>query len=341
MKIPLAIRTVRADDDLARLTELIHAAYAPQAAKGLRYWGTHQSVDDTRKRLASGHGLVAERAGEFVGTITVRPPQPDSRVELYRDPGTWTICQFAVAPGMKGMGLGKSLHDAAVAHALRSGGTAMALDTAAPAESLVAMYRAWGYQLAGEVDWRPHTNYVSVVMRKALSAGLAIAPASGEDLWGVAEVHVASWQGAYASILSPEYLANLSVEGRRAVWREVLAEGRSELLVAKDGASVIGFASFGPSRDADAMSDRGEVWAIYVHPRAWSAGVGRALWLAARERLAAMGFSSVSLWVIAGNERATRFYCAAGLHVEAGSAKEFELGGRKLREVRMVGENAS
>ena len=168
MNLPLVIRPVRADDDLACLTELIHAAYAPQAAKGLRYWGTHQSVDDTRKRLASGHGLVAESGEQLVGTITVRAPQPDSQVVLYRDPGTWTISQFAVAPGLKGTGLGKSLHDAAVAHAMLNGGTTMALDTAAPAEALIAMYRAWGYELAGEVDWRPHTNYVSVVMRKAL-----------------------------------------------------------------------------------------------------------------------------------------------------------------------------
>ena len=163
-----AIRSVRADDDLACLTELIHAAYASQAAKGLRFWGTHQSVDDTRKRLASGHGIVAECEGELVGTITVRAPQPDSPVALYRNPTTWTICQFAVAPALKGSGLGKSLHDAAMAHALLHGGATMALDTAAPAEGLIAMYRAWGYEPAGEVDWRPHTNYRSVIMRKTL-----------------------------------------------------------------------------------------------------------------------------------------------------------------------------
>ncbi|WP_233259495.1 GNAT family N-acetyltransferase [Ramlibacter sp. WS9] len=160
---------MRVDDGLVRLTQLIHAAYAPQAAKGLHYWGTHQSVDDTRKRLASGHSLVAETEGEIVGTITVRPPQPDSPVALYRDAGTWTICQFAVDPVSKGTGLGKALHEAAVAHALLNGALAVALDTAAPAVGLIAMYRAWGYETVGEVDWRPHTNYLSVVMHKSLS----------------------------------------------------------------------------------------------------------------------------------------------------------------------------
>src|SRR5687767_8378580 len=121
---------------------------------------------------------------------------------------------------------------------------------------------------------------------------MVITPASPEDLGGVAAVHVESWRSAYADILPFEYLAGLSVQRREAMWREVLAEGRSELTVA------------------------------------WSTGVGRALWFAARERLIALGYSSVSLWVIAGNERAIRFYSAVGLNVEAGSEKEFDLGGR-------------
>jgi len=165
---PPVIRPLNPSDDLARVTRLIHAAYAPHAARGLRYWGTHQSVQDTAKRFAAGHGLVAESCGEYVGTITVRPPQPESVVALYRDPHTWSISQFAVEPLLKGKGLGRLLHEAAIAHVRRSGGCTMALDTAAPAEGLIAMYRAWGYELQGEHDWRPHTNYISVLMRLSL-----------------------------------------------------------------------------------------------------------------------------------------------------------------------------
>ena len=170
---------------------------------------------------------------------------------------------------------------------------------------------------------------------------MRIAAASLEDLRHVAAVHVASWQGAYRSILPTEYLANLSVEEREATWRQVLAEGRSELFVATDGTGVVGFVSFGRCRDDAAPLDRGEVWAIYVVPSAWSTGVGQSLWRAASERLWTLGFRSVSLWVIDGNERARRFYSAAGFNVEAESEKEFELGGAKLREVRMVVKNDS
>ena len=48
------------------------------------------------------------------------------------------------------------------------------------------------------------------------------------------------------------------------------------------------------------------------------------------------GFSSVSLWVLERNVRAIRFYSAVGFVLEPGSGKDFELGGKLVREVRMV-----
>ncbi len=70
MTLPPApiIRPVNGDDDLERLTKLIHAAYAPHAKLGLRYWGTHQSVGDTIKRFASG---TAERVNDFAAPTVI------------------------------------------------------------------------------------------------------------------------------------------------------------------------------------------------------------------------------------------------------------------------------
>ena len=167
----ITVRPLAPSDDLDRITRLIHHAYAQHAAAGLRYWGTRQSVVDTAARFASGQGFVAELAGQYVGTITVRPPQPESPLALYRNPRTWSICQFAVSPHLKGLGLGRALHDAALAHARQCGGLVIALDTAAPAKGLIAMYKAWGYQCVGEHSWQPHTNYQSVVMSRSISAG--------------------------------------------------------------------------------------------------------------------------------------------------------------------------
>lgn len=165
----LTIRFLNEQDGMESLTTLIHAAYEPHAQCGLRYWATHQSSEDTRKRFASGIGFIATIGLEYVGTITVRPPKPESEIPLYREPGVWSIGQFAVLPRFKGQGIGKRLHDAAIEYAIQHGGHTMALDTAEPATALVNKYLGWGYRIFGQCDWRPHTNYLSVLMCRPLS----------------------------------------------------------------------------------------------------------------------------------------------------------------------------
>jgi len=163
-------RRYRPGDDLEALTDLIHRAYAPHLELGLRYWGTHQPVSDTEKRLLAGHGLVMLHGSNYIGTATVRPPQPGSPVPLYRQSDVCSLSQFCVAPEYEGRGLGRRLHDFAVDTARLAGARTMALDTAKPATALIALYKAWGYAVVGECDWRPDTNYESVVMAKPIAS---------------------------------------------------------------------------------------------------------------------------------------------------------------------------
>lgn len=123
---------------------------------------------------------------------------------------------------------------------------------------------------------------------------------------------------------------------REAMWRESIVKGVPELLVAKVRGAVVGFIAFGLSRDAGAGPADAEVWSIYLAPSSWSSGIGRALWLAAKERMLEQGVRLVSLWVIATNQRAISFYRSAGFQPEATPLKEFTLGGVQLQEVRWV-----
>nr|WP_324259761.1 GNAT family N-acetyltransferase [Cellvibrio fontiphilus] len=164
----LIIREFEMGDDVEKLTDLIRAAYAPHAAAGLKYWATHQSVEDTKKRIASGTCLVALREREYVGTALFRRHNPESMLPLYREPSVRALAQFCVAPKYKGMGYGKAIHDHGVALMRVAGVKTMALDTAAPATALINMYSSWGYVLVGECDWRPFTNYPSVVMAMSI-----------------------------------------------------------------------------------------------------------------------------------------------------------------------------
>jgi ribosomal protein S18 acetylase RimI-like enzyme len=150
----------------------------------------------------------------------------------------------------------------------------------------------------------------------------------------VAEIHVNTWRVAYASVLPTEYLASLSIDKRELMWRKCIDAGEPELLVAKQEGIVHGWLSFAACRDAGASKSEAEIWALYVAPGSWSTGTGRLLWLRARELMREKGFATCSLWVFPQNERAIRFYRAAGFVADPSPAKTFELAGQQLQEVR-------
>ncbi len=164
----MKIRVLAPDDDIVAPTDMLHRAYAPLAARGLRYNATHQSPEVTARRLSRGHSVMAECDGRVVGTISVYPPDPAAKVPLYREPHTYSFGQFAVDPAYKGRGIGRALHAAAVDHALSQGAHFLSLDTAAPAAELIATYERWGYVVVERTSWAS-TNYESVIMRCRLS----------------------------------------------------------------------------------------------------------------------------------------------------------------------------
>lgn len=168
---------------------------------------------------------------------------------------------------------------------------------------------------------------------------MIIRRANDLDAGPVARVHVASWQEAYRGIVAPEYLAGLSVSEREKMWAKSIRQNMTELLVAEIDGRIVGFSAIGPCRDEGAGPSDYEIWAIYAAPTHWSRGGGRELWLASRDSSTAKGAARISLWVIANNERAIRFYRAAGFRPEVDSRKPYELGGATLEKERYVWES--
>ena len=159
-----------------------------------------------------------------------------------------------------------------------------------------------------------------------------VRPAQLHDARGIADVHVRSWQAAYRGIVPDEHLNSLSIDAREMSWRRQLNAESPEVWVAEVRSEVVGWVSFGASRDDDAAAGVGEVEAIYVLAEHWSTGAGRALWLKARQRLSERGFERVTLWVLADNSRAIRFYRAAGFAPSL--TRVVEIGGKNLNEIR-------
>jgi GNAT superfamily N-acetyltransferase len=141
-----------------------------------------------------------------------------------------------------------------------------------------------------------------------------IRPATREDARAIAEVHVASWRAAYRGLLPDAYLDRLSVDEREAQRREHLDDPSEAwgTLVAEEDGRVVGFATFGPSRDEDAPPGTGEVPAIYLDPAVVGTGVGRDLFAETTTGLRHAGYGRATLWVLEANDRARRFYEKAG-----------------------------
>jgi GNAT superfamily N-acetyltransferase len=147
-----------------------------------------------------------------------------------------------------------------------------------------------------------------------MRAAATIRAARPEDARPVAEVHVDSWRHTYRGVLPDEYLDRLSVDDRESMWLGAFADPdpKSGALVAEADGHLVGFASFGLSRDEDVPDGTGEVPAIYVEPAALGTGVGRELFAAVTETLRDAGFTRATLWVLEANASARRFYEKAG-----------------------------
>ncbi|MGK5553122.1 N-acetyltransferase family protein [Actinomadura kijaniata] len=153
-----------------------------------------------------------------------------------------------------------------------------------------------------------------------------------DDADAVARVHVAAWREAYRGVFPDAYLDGLDPRERAATWRGQISDPVRTVLVAVGGARVVGFASFGPPRDADLGGDCAELYAIYLEPGRWGGGAGRALM---REVLAGLapGTRRLVLWVLEGNARAIRFYERHGF-VPDGARAVVERGGHPAVQVR-------
>jgi len=154
---------------------------------------------------------------------------------------------------------------------------------------------------------------------------LTVRRGTREDVPAVESVRIRAWQVAYRGVVPDEVLDALAVTDERVAHLQArYDEGLTTTWVAVDGDEVVGMAVVGPCRDDDRAGEQ-ELYALYVLPSHWGAGVGQALWDAASP--------FTSLWVLRDNPRARAFYGRNGFRPEA--TKEIDLG-VVLPEVRYL-----
>ena len=170
------------------------------------------------------------------------------------------------------------------------------------------------------------------------SSHAIVRPAAQDDAPSIATVHIETWQHAYRGQLPDRYLDELGEQRARRTefWRHEISDPRShqhEIWIVSAATSVDGFVAFGPERES-ADHTTGEIYAIYVNPRGWNQGLGRALMAKAEQRLALLRHSAAILWVLESNTRARRFYELAGWATDGKIKLETLPAGVELREMR-------
>lgn len=138
--------------------------------------------------------------------------------------------------------------------------------------------------------------------------------ATENDAEAITRLHVAAWRTAYRGILPDEMLDALDTDEQIARRRELLQHPAAGIYnwVIEDGAGVHGWAASGPPRDEDLGRGTIELYAIYLQPAHFGTGLGRALLDEVTRHARDGGAHEITLWVLHGNERARRFYAAAG-----------------------------
>lgn len=163
----LVVRPIHNDDSLEELTHLLHRAYKPLAEMGLRYFATHQTVEQTRSRVEAGECFVAEFEGQIIGTITLYTEPHHDVPDWYRRPEVGWFGQFGIEPRLQGTGVGNRMMQYVEERAIQLGLSELALDTSEQATHLIDWYKRHGWRVVEETDWDV-TNYKSLVMSKAL-----------------------------------------------------------------------------------------------------------------------------------------------------------------------------
>jgi GNAT superfamily N-acetyltransferase len=121
----------------------------------------------------------------------------------------------------------------------------------------------------------------------------------GDEL-AVARVHVRAWQVGYRGLMPDAYLDGLRPEDRAA--RYTFGKPGPYTVVAIVEGVIRGFVSTAGD----------ELLALNIDPESWRHGLGRALIANARDTIARDGHRDAVLWILAGNERAAKFYVSDG-----------------------------
>lgn len=163
--------------------------------------------------------------------------------------------------------------------------------------------------------------------------GFKIRAALSSDMAAIGEIVALSWRHTFAGLVSPEFLASLSASNQAARHTRTFSKPESVYRVATvEGSGTIGFASGGPSRQAEVF-DGAELYAIYLRPEFERLGIGRALFEAVARELIKISPEGFYLTALSVNPNRRFYQLMGGREV---NAPDIQLGSEFYSQVGFV-----
>nr|WP_259470239.1 GNAT family N-acetyltransferase [Serratia plymuthica] len=132
------------------------------------------------------------------------------------------------------------------------------------------------------------------------------------DAPAIARLHVQVWRSTYQGLATPAAYAALDEPRRLAQWQEKLQQpGKAQVLLAESADQLVGFClADAPSHPQ--FGEHAEIKSLFVSDEHQRQGIGRRLLGAAAREMQKLGYRSIALGVVDGNDNAMRFYQALG-----------------------------
>ena len=163
--------------------------------------------------------------------------------------------------------------------------------------------------------------------------------ASAADAPGITELHGRSFSTTYPDLSRSIAGLNQGLSRRVTLWTDRIENSPMghATFVAHQDLRIVGFVFVGPSGDEDHLGGHtGQVFSIHVDPTGLRGGIGKRLLNHALGFLGSSGFEEATLWVVASNDRARRFYEALGWRRDGTHRRETAIEGPEGDEVDVV-----
>jgi ribosomal protein S18 acetylase RimI-like enzyme len=163
-------------------------------------------------------------------------------------------------------------------------------------------------------------------------ADVSVRPARPEDAERIAQVQQETWVQAYAGLL-PAPVLELPREPAAAVWLNAVESPPTpehRLLVALDGAELVGFAASGPDEDVEGAV---ELVSLLVLPRYGRRGHGSRLVAASVQSWQEQGRTPALCWAFERDAATSGFLTGAGWQPD-GATRGLDTGEQVLHQVR-------